>query len=176
MARASVTYVPGMWSVTYVSGRTHGTRASYGWRANLRAKVDGWQAMRRWTASDHAQILHFSSVRWFAGIARLYASVPGNIDQSQRAVLCTREDMRSAKRFVYVLKNGEIQPRYYTGVTSSVTARLLLHNEGLCRHTATGRPWRADVIVEFADEPRAVAFENYLKSGSGVAFAKRHLR
>jgi hypothetical protein len=32
------------------------------------------------------------------------------------------------------------------------------------------------VIVEFADEPRAVAFENYLKSGSGVAFAKRHLR
>jgi hypothetical protein len=32
------------------------------------------------------------------------------------------------------------------------------------------------VIVEFADEQRAVAFEKYLKSGSGVAFAKRHLR
>ena len=27
-----------------------------------------------------------------------------------------------------------------------------------------------------ADERRAVAFERYLKSGSGVAFAQRHLR
>jgi hypothetical protein len=31
-------------------------------------------------------------------------------------------------------------------------------------------------VVEFADERRAIAFERYLKSGSGVAFAKRHLR
>jgi hypothetical protein len=33
-----------------------------------------------------------------------------------------------------------------------------------------------DVVVEFADERRAIAFERYLKSGSGVAFATRHLR
>ena len=33
-----------------------------------------------------------------------------------------------------------------------------------------------DVIVEFTDERRAVTFERYLKSGSGVAFSKRHLR
>ena len=84
--------------------------------------------------------------------------------------------MRFAKRFVYVLRNNDDPPRYYTGLTSSVGARLRLHNHGLCRHTATGRPWGADVIVEFADEQRAVAFEKYLKSGSGVAFAKRHLR
>jgi hypothetical protein len=32
------------------------------------------------------------------------------------------------------------------------------------------------VVIEFDDEKRAVAFERYLKSGSGVAFAKRHLR
>jgi hypothetical protein len=31
-------------------------------------------------------------------------------------------------------------------------------------------------VVEFADERRAVAFERYLKSGSGVAVAIRHLR
>jgi len=84
--------------------------------------------------------------------------------------------MRFAKRFVYVIRNNDDPPRYYTGLTSNVAARVRLHNEGLCRHTATGRPWRADVIVEFADEPRAVAFENYLKSGSGVAFAKRGSR
>jgi hypothetical protein len=33
-----------------------------------------------------------------------------------------------------------------------------------------------DVLVQFSDERRAVAFERYLKSGSGNAFAKRHLR
>lgn len=45
-----------------------------------------------------------------------------------------------------------------------------------CSHTASGRPWLVDVVVEFIDERRAVVFERYLKSGSGVAFAKRRLR
>jgi len=38
------------------------------------------------------------------------------------------------------------------------------------------RPWAIDVVVQFADEQRSVRFERYLKSGSGVAFAHRHLR
>jgi putative endonuclease len=80
------------------------------------------------------------------------------------------------RRFVYVLKNDRPPPRYYTGLTSDVGARLLAPNDGRCRHTASGRPWRADVVIEFADEQRAVAFERYLKSGSGSVFAKRHLR
>jgi putative endonuclease len=84
--------------------------------------------------------------------------------------------MRPAKRFVYILKNERQPPRYYTGLTADVGARLLAHNDGHCRHTASGTPWHVDVIVEFADEQRAVAFERYLKSGSGGAFAKRHLR
>jgi hypothetical protein len=40
----------------------------------------------------------------------------------------------------------------------------------------SGRPWYLDVVVKFADETRAVAFEQYLKSGSECAFATRHLR
>jgi hypothetical protein len=43
-------------------------------------------------------------------------------------------------------------------------------------HTSDGKPLIVDVILEFSDERRAVAFEKYLKSGSGSAFAKRHLR
>jgi predicted GIY-YIG superfamily endonuclease len=81
-----------------------------------------------------------------------------------------------SKRFVYVLKNSEIPPRYYTGVTADVATRHAAHNEGCTRHTAKYRPWSIDVVIEFADERRAVAFERYLKSGSGVAFAQRHLR
>ena len=80
------------------------------------------------------------------------------------------------KLYVYVLKNRETPPRYYTGLTSDVSRRLAEHNQGSRAHTAQHRPWSVDVVIEFADERRAVAFERYLKSGSGVAFAQRHLR
>ncbi len=80
------------------------------------------------------------------------------------------------KRFVYVLKNSDVPPRYYTGMSANVSNRLAEHNAGNNKHTTNYRPWSLDVVVEFADERRAVAFERYLKSGSGVAFATRHLR
>ena len=80
------------------------------------------------------------------------------------------------KRFVYILKNSETRPRFYTGLTADVAKRHTEHNHGQCHHTAQYRPWTLDVVIEFADERRAVAFERYLKSGSGVAFAQRHLR
>jgi putative endonuclease len=84
--------------------------------------------------------------------------------------------MPDGKRIVYVLKNKEHPPSYYTGLTSNLKNRLDAHNAGHCRHTASGRPWDVDVVVTFVDEARAVAFERYLKSGSGSAFAQRHLR
>ena len=84
--------------------------------------------------------------------------------------------MALAKRFVYVLLSQDTPNRYYTGVTSDVDVRLADHNAGRCPHTADGRPWQTDVVIEFNDEQRALTFERYLKSGSGVAFAKRHLR
>ena len=80
------------------------------------------------------------------------------------------------KLYVYVLKNRDTPPRYYTGVTSDMTRRLAEHNQASRAHTAEYGPWSVDVVIEFADERRAVAFERYLKSGSGVAFAQRHLR
>ena len=80
------------------------------------------------------------------------------------------------KGFVYVLRNKENPPRYYTGHTTDVARRHAEHNAGNCIHTAKHRPWSIDVVIEFADEKRAMAFERYLKSGSGVAFAQRHLR
>lgn len=84
--------------------------------------------------------------------------------------------MDGSKRFVYILRSESNPERYYTGLTSELTARLHAHNDGRCRHTASGRPWRLDVTVSFNDEKRAINFEKYLKSGSGVAFSKRHLR
>jgi putative endonuclease len=84
--------------------------------------------------------------------------------------------MTMSKLYVYVLKNQDNPPKYYTGLTSNVVRRLAEHNGDSCHRTARYRPWELDVVIEFADERRAVAFERYLKSGSGVAFAQRHLR
>ena len=75
---------------------------------------------------------------------------------------------------MYVLKTSEGPRRYYVGLTSDVPKRLESHNAGRCPHTAKYKPWSVHVVVEFTDEPHAARFEQYLKSGSGRAFAKRH--
>jgi putative endonuclease len=84
--------------------------------------------------------------------------------------------MTQPRRFVYVIKSSEASPRYYTGLTSDMAARLVAHNQDNGQWSARNRPWHLDVVIEFADEARAARFERYLKSGSGCAFAKRHLR
>ena len=60
-------------------------------------------------------------------------------------------------------------------ITDDLDARLLKHNSGEVTSTANYRPWRIKNYVAFTDEGRALAFEKYLKSGSGRAFAKKHL-
>ena len=80
------------------------------------------------------------------------------------------------KGFVYVLRSRSDPDRYYTGVTANIRDRLASHNAGECTHTVRDRPWDLDVIIGFRDEARALTFERYLKSGSGVAFSQRHLR
>src|SRR3982751_913282 len=52
---------------------------------------------------------------------------------------------QSAKHFVYVLRNQEAPPRYYTGITSDAPTRLSEHNRGRCTHTAKYGPWSIDV-------------------------------
>jgi len=78
--------------------------------------------------------------------------------------------MCASKRFVYVIRSIADPARYYVGLTTDVVRRLAIHNSGGSTHTAELRPWE----IEFAKESSAVAFEKYLKSGSGRAFAKRH--
>jgi putative endonuclease len=84
--------------------------------------------------------------------------------------------MPPPRRFVYILQSTVDPKRYYTGLTSNVRLRLDQHNAGESRHTKNGRPWKVIVVLAFASERRAMAFEKYLKSGSGCAFAVRHFR
>jgi predicted GIY-YIG superfamily endonuclease len=77
-------------------------------------------------------------------------------------------------KFVYVIVSTTHPERHYVGLTSNVVTRLAGHNSGACPSTARNRPWRLIVSLEFASQASAVAFEKYLKTGSGRAFAKRH--
>jgi len=79
------------------------------------------------------------------------------------------------KRFVYILRSDRDPKRHYVGVTSDVDNRLGWHNHGPCGHTVEHRPWSLAVTIEFPTEEQALRLERYLKSGSGRAFAKRHL-
>ena len=82
--------------------------------------------------------------------------------------------MFGCSRFVYIIRSVHDPARYYAGLTSNVTQRLEIHNSGGSQHTRQNRPWRLVVSLEFATESSAAAFEKYLKTGSGRAFAKRH--
>jgi predicted GIY-YIG superfamily endonuclease len=82
--------------------------------------------------------------------------------------------MANGNHFVYVLRSTQFPDRYYAGLTSDIATRLATHNSGGSQHTSALRPWELVVSLEFSAESSAIAFEKYLKSGSGRAFAKRH--
>ena len=76
--------------------------------------------------------------------------------------------------YVYILVTVDKPTRHYVGRTANLEARLKQHNHGQVPHTAKHRPWRLETAISFRSEAKAVAFERYLKSGSGREFARRH--
>lgn len=78
-------------------------------------------------------------------------------------------------KYVYILQSLTNAEHFYTGITDDLNARLSKHNSGAVAHTAKYGPWRIKSYIAFTDEDRALAFEKYLKSGSGRAFAKKRL-
>jgi len=77
---------------------------------------------------------------------------------------------------VYLLRSLNDRTQHYVGYTDNVRERLAAHNAGRSPHTSKFRPWELRVVVSFADRDRAISFEQYLKTGSGHAFASRHFR
>jgi putative endonuclease len=82
--------------------------------------------------------------------------------------------MTTSNLCVYVIRSVSHPDRYYTGLTDNVERRLEVHNSGGSQHTSTLRPWALVSFTAFTNPESAVAFEKYLKSGSGRAFSKRH--
>lgn len=76
--------------------------------------------------------------------------------------------------YVYLLKSVNYQ-EVYTGLTADLKKRLDQHNSGKSPYTRKYKPWELITYVGFENQQLAADFERYLKTGSGIAFARRHL-
>jgi putative endonuclease len=72
---------------------------------------------------------------------------------------------------VYVLYS-EIHNKHYYGFTTNLTARFLSHNELGSDWTSKYRPWKIIFTKEFNVKIEAMAYEKWLKTGSGRNFIK----
>jgi putative endonuclease len=61
------------------------------------------------------------------------------------------------------------------GSTSDLGKRLAEHNAGKSIHTNKFKRWNLIAYVALPEKHLAEKLESYLKSGSGRAFAKKHL-
>ena len=75
--------------------------------------------------------------------------------------------------FVYILKCSDNMN--YTGCTSNLEERLSRHKNGGVSFTKGRLPVDLIIYFAFSNKYKAFQFEKYLKSGSGRAFANRHL-
>lgn len=77
--------------------------------------------------------------------------------------------------YVYLIKSINSPEVLYVGFTTNLSQRLETHNSGGSVHTSQHRPWQLVMHLVFQDESKAKKFEQYLKSQSGRAFAKKRL-
>lgn len=77
--------------------------------------------------------------------------------------------------YVYILKSTLYPDQIYVGCTEDLKKRLSNHNAGTTPHTSKFKPWKFEVYIAFENKEKAIAFEKYLKSGSGREFRKKRL-
>ncbi len=77
--------------------------------------------------------------------------------------------------YVYIIRSVTFPKQEYTGATANLKQRMAEHNAGASLHTAKYTPWELLWYAGFPDKTTALAFEKYLKSHSGRAFARKRL-
>jgi len=77
--------------------------------------------------------------------------------------------------YVYILKSAVNPSQTYVGSSSDIEKRLESHNSGANKHTRKFRPWKIVWYSAFEIQEKALTFEKYLKSASGIAFRRKRL-
>ncbi len=76
--------------------------------------------------------------------------------------------------YVYILKSINYPDKYYTGYSTDLKKRIQKHNYGEVPSTTKYKPWEMHCYFAFPSQEKAIAFEKYLKTHSGRAFACKH--
>jgi putative endonuclease len=77
--------------------------------------------------------------------------------------------------YVYLIRSTAKPGKTYVGMTEALEARIARHNAGAVPATARFAPWDLVAFVAVREHNRAIQLERYFKSGSGHAFARKHL-
>ena len=75
--------------------------------------------------------------------------------------------------YVYIIKCAD--GKHYVGCTKDFKDRMARHRRGEVRYTSTRLPFQVKAIIAVPDQYVALRLEDYLKTGSGRAFASKHL-
>jgi predicted GIY-YIG superfamily endonuclease len=75
--------------------------------------------------------------------------------------------------YVYIIRSKAFPDQDYVGAISDLRQRIADHNAGRSAHTSKFMPCELIWYCAFPDKYKALAFETYLKSQSGRAFAKK---
>lgn len=76
--------------------------------------------------------------------------------------------------YVYVLLS-EKDNQFYTGYTSNINQRILLHNDGKVNSTKNRRPLKLIYWEGCLNQQDATRREKYLKSGNGKIYLRNRL-
>jgi len=77
--------------------------------------------------------------------------------------------------YVYILQSISFPGQFYTGFSEDIHGRLDAHNNGRSRHTDKFKPWRMLYYCVFSNKQKALDFEKYLRTASGIAFRNKRL-
>ena len=72
---------------------------------------------------------------------------------------------------VYILHCAD--GKTYTGYSTRLDARIVEHSKGEVAYTSSRLPIELACAIYFPDKYKALAYEKYLKSGSGKAVAQK---
>jgi len=73
--------------------------------------------------------------------------------------------------YVYILRLHD--DSFYTGYTTNIKLRIDMHNKGGVTSTKYNRPVELVWYCGFINEEKAIMFEKYLKTASGIAIRNK---
>lgn len=77
--------------------------------------------------------------------------------------------------YVYIIRSIDFPNQLYTGFSENIDSRLKDHNRGKSTYTNKFKPWEIIYYSVFDDKKKALDFEKYLKTASGIAFRNKRL-